>query len=385
MDLNRNNLIIITGATGCFCHSMIVKGQTKSLGELWKEGKRFIDTISLSKPKNKKALGGYFPKRSISEIIPSGKKEVYEMELENGKKVRATLDHIFFKSKNGLGSFKECRLRDLKVGDSIRDYPSTFYEDFIKHSTNKNRKRFMRNHNPKRICKKCNNLFFINYGEGMGRLLCNTCSEEWKMQGKKRPEKGRFYHKSQWYEWEDNLIRQFYPIWEKEKILELMPHRTWRAILHRAIRTNIKRGSNFKWIKNAFTSERNPMHDKVVKVKLMRRMGEAFNKKRMTSIEKKVAILLKKYKIPYEYSQAVRTKTRFIFPDFVLKDGLKKRLVIECDGTYWHKDRKGNDAKKTKMLKQMGFEVVRFGEDVINNNFKEVEQCIIQKLSQLKK
>jgi hypothetical protein len=118
----RNNKNFLFGITGCLSQDTILYGQTKTLEELYKEGSIFIDTYSLTKSKRT-----YYPIKSKSQIIPSGQKEVYEIELENGKKVLATSEHRFFK-QNSNHTFSESELKDLKVGDSIRDFP----EDYIK-------------------------------------------------------------------------------------------------------------------------------------------------------------------------------------------------------------------------------------------------------------
>ena len=43
--------------------------------------------------------------------IWSGKKDVFEIELENGKKIRATEEHLFFTS-NGLKKLKDLTEKD---------------------------------------------------------------------------------------------------------------------------------------------------------------------------------------------------------------------------------------------------------------------------------
>ncbi len=48
--------------------------------------------------------------------------------------------------------------------------------------------------------------------------------------------------------------------------------------------------------------------------------------------------------------------------DFVVFD----RMVIECDGKYWHKDRKDKDAKRDRFLHDHGNFVYHLDEDRIN-------------------
>lgn len=53
----------------------------------------------------------------------------------------------------------------------------------------------------------------------------------------------------------------------------------------------------------------------------------------------------------------------FIFPN----------IIVECDGEYWHKDRKENDSNKNKWFKSNGFQLFRFSDKNIN---KDVNTCI---------
>ena len=114
-------LFCVNGLTGCLSGDTILYGQTKSLGELYNSGTNFVNTISKTKR-------GYFVK-SKSEIIPSGKKEVYEIELENGEKVLATAEHKFFKQdKNNI---REEEVSNLKVGDNLVCYLPIDIEIYI--------------------------------------------------------------------------------------------------------------------------------------------------------------------------------------------------------------------------------------------------------------
>jgi len=106
MRNNRNYLAVFTGATGCLCENTIIKGQTKTLGELYLKGERFIDTISFS----------HNPTKSQSEIIDSGKKELYEIELDEGKNVKATKEHKFL-TVNGWKKLGELNEGDDLIGD----------------------------------------------------------------------------------------------------------------------------------------------------------------------------------------------------------------------------------------------------------------------------
>jgi len=132
---NKNFLSIITGPTGCLSHDTILYGHKKTLGELYKSGNRFVNTYSLRK--NTKGMG-YYPKKSKSEILPSGKKEDYEIEFEDGKKVLATQDHKFF--VRGQHKIKEEILANLKVGDSLWSYDTKRIEAYYNHAKENHKK-----------------------------------------------------------------------------------------------------------------------------------------------------------------------------------------------------------------------------------------------------
>jgi very-short-patch-repair endonuclease len=73
---------------------------------------------------------------------------------------------------------------------------------------------------------------------------------------------------------------------------------------------------------------------------------------------------------------------RFI-ADFVC---LPLKLVIEVDGvTHLYEETQIKDVQKDKELKEMGFEVLRLGDDVILNNIGFVTGVIRDKIEELRK
>ena len=87
-----------------------------------------------------------------------------------------------------------------------------------------------------------------------------------------------------------------------------------------------------------------------------------------TSIERKVAKELDKRKIKYKQNINIKNIANV---DFYLPE---HNVIIECDGDYWHNlpGRQEEDKRKTNLLKQKGFEVYRFWEHEINNDFDRV-------------
>jgi len=365
---NKNILSAEVGPTGCLDENTKLYGQTKTLGELYKEGKTSIKTISLTKQQNK--MGCYRPIKSQSIIIPSGKKEVYEIELENGKKVLATSEHRFF-VKDG-SSFKEVEVKDLRVGDSLRDFDRGYIQKFYDKARFRIREKTHLKYKTFRICSKCNNLFHIPEGNIYPLDYCKICSNQFD-EFDKREKKYKINH---WFGWEDNLLRNFYYSYPKEKLMKILPLRkTWSSICHQAKRLGLKRNPKFQWEQNAWKSENNPMHNPIIKEKAMIKQIPIYARNKKTSIEKKVADYLDSLHIKYDFNKVVRTKTSFKFPDFQIGN-----LIIECDGIHWHQQRK-NDKQREDELKECGFEIIRFSDKQINNDFEEVKKCIQQKLN----
>lgn len=94
-----------------------------------------------------------------------------------------------------------------------------------------------------------------------------------------------------------------------------------------------------------------------------------------TSIEKAIASLLDGLAIPYEQEKAVG----YFLCDFVLE---QHRLVIECDGSYWHglASQKTKDKRKDSWLTNHGYIVLRLPEDRIRNDIAECRRQILSLL-----
>ncbi|ARK20130.1 endonuclease domain-containing protein [Sporosarcina ureae] len=101
-----------------------------------------------------------------------------------------------------------------------------------------------------------------------------------------------------------------------------------------------------------------------------------------TKIEKVMEAFLISLEVNYEYS-FILDKRQF---DFFLKD---YNLIIECDGDYWHANPKfypkpANwqlerieiDLLKDEIVKRNGYQIKRFWEDDILNNFETVKDII---------
>lgn len=89
-----------------------------------------------------------------------------------------------------------------------------------------------------------------------------------------------------------------------------------------------------------------------------------------SSIEEKIRLILEKNRIPFK--QEVKFKRFHV--DFLLQE---KKLAIECDGEFWHMQDKirKRDTRKDKMLKDLGYKVLRLSGQLIK---KSSEKKLLQ-------
>lgn len=86
-------------------------------------------------------------------------------------------------------------------------------------------------------------------------------------------------------------------------------------------------------------------------------------------------MLLDKIGVPY----IQECKIGFYTCDFVIESS---RLVIECDGTYWHSITKvfRRDRGKDKYLSNKGYKVLRLPESLIKSDLEQCRQQILKSL-----
>mgnify|MGYP000864490731 FL=1 len=94
-----------------------------------------------------------------------------------------------------------------------------------------------------------------------------------------------------------------------------------------------------------------------------------------TSIEASIRSLLDQMGVPY----IQECKIGFYTCDFVIESS---RLVIECDGTYWHSIAKvfRRDRGKDKYLSNKGYKVLRLPESLIKSDLEQCRQQILKSL-----
>lgn len=81
-----------------------------------------------------------------------------------------------------------------------------------------------------------------------------------------------------------------------------------------------------------------------------------------TSIERKIRLELEKLNETF----VQEAKFGRFYADFFLPE---RKLIIECDGEYWHrgKIKKDRDKRKDKLLKELGYKVIRLEEEKIKS------------------
>jgi very-short-patch-repair endonuclease len=219
-------------------------------------------------------------------------------------------------------------------------------------------------------CKKKINPYYRDI------VLCQSCSAK-----KVYKNRGAFSHNRarMWIKEEiEFLVNNYYNITKDLLVVGL--NRQWTSIMHKANRLNLKRNERFIKEGNKrgreYFKNNNPMKNKIFKEKALKKQALIFSKNSMTSIEKKVANFLDRMGISYQFNKCVKTKKSFRFPDFTIG-----KLIVECDGEYWHKKRKQEDYERQLELEDVGYRVIRFTDKEILNHWEFVKQCILLELS----
>jgi len=108
--VDEDRFYITDGHEGCLFENTLIKTNlgNKKIKELIKE--KYFEVDSLNLKTNKKERG-----KAI--CIDSGIKELFEIETEDGRKVKATSEHKFFVMRDK--KIIELKLSKLKEGDDL--------------------------------------------------------------------------------------------------------------------------------------------------------------------------------------------------------------------------------------------------------------------------
>jgi intein/homing endonuclease len=107
---DKDCVIAIDGKEGCLFEDTLIKTSlgNKKIKNLLKEKEFFVESLDIDNNKLEKGK---------AKCIYSGEKELFEIETDDGRIVKATKDHKFFVLKNN--KIKEVKLSDLKEGDEL--------------------------------------------------------------------------------------------------------------------------------------------------------------------------------------------------------------------------------------------------------------------------
>lgn len=300
------------------------------------------------------------------------------------------LGSISFKEKYGLNcSIAAIRNHAYKLGIRInggikyRKYgPMT--EEQKRILSKRNKKNIFSEDDKKEICfsyQKGKSIRQISLQRKVTSYLIVNVLKEHKIYQRKR---------INWTEKENNILREKYFASPMEEIFSLLPKRSKHQIKKQVRKLGICR-DKIKFQREGtirFNTTNNPSWRPEVKERQRQRMKEAmkngkhvihFKTGKMTSLEKRIMLFLRKQKIPFHYNQVVRTKTSWRKPDFRIG-----KICFEADGKKAHDYRLMEDTLRDIELIDAGYTVVHFGEEQINKNWKEVERCIMLQLNQSK-
>lgn len=197
-----------------------------------------------------------------------------------------------------------------------------------------------------------------------------------------------------WSEYDLDRLRELYPSNSKRNILKSLPLYSWRQIQKKARKIGLNRETKYKYlgmIRNTLLN--NPMKNPITKDKLRKIMLEKLRKNphlhpnriqrrdRMTKIEEIMFSFLNELGLEKDkdffYNNYFKTKTSYKFPDFIIPS---KKIIIECDGEYWHEDQ-DKEKERDACFFERGYDVLHFTDKQIYNNKKDILCTIKTKLS----
>jgi len=188
----------------------------------------------------------------------------------------------------------------------------------------------------------------------------------------------------------ESMIKQYkYGLRDKDKITkaanekarELIKQGKWGGWLDTERLKEITNTPEHRDASRKRMKEKNPMFDPLVKKKAMEsvriyldenpemrlnaRMAKHRKSGRKTDIEKRMAKLLDAMNVDYVFQYPIlRYNVDFAIPEL--------RIVIECDGIYWHKNKEA-DIERQRRIEAEGWHVLRYTCVTINKELDRVE------------
>ena len=206
----------------------------------------------------------------------------------------------------------------------------------------------------------------------------------------------KYKDKRKWLSSELKIIRDNFDKMEIHELQKLLPNRSISAIYHMGEKMRIKRIDDFRFLPiKKLNRYNNPAKRPEVRAMKKRMMKEYILKhpekhpnmflrrNHITSLEKKMKEILSELGFyenkDYLYNYYFKVKDGYLFPDFRFID---INLIIEVDGSYWHKDIEAEKIRD-KRLNEVGYKVIHFSDKELKN-VEDVKRCILQELNLLK-
>jgi intein/homing endonuclease len=281
-----------------------------------------------------------FHRQAIKNVKYAGKKQMFQIETESGKKIEASEDHKFF-TQTGWK-----RLRDLKKDDQIMTLDEG--EDYVK-------------------CKICGGIYrevgyhcLISHGINSKKYFKKFGTKDVCATLKK--EKG-------WQLGKPYIGKKFFG---KENV---MSNKTIKRRWYEQTQGTKRRKIHSGWMK-----KNNPMFNKKTASKVMKSFSNLF-KKGSKPQKKLYRIIRKNYIGKMRFDFYIRTKRSYRWLDVAL---INDKIDFEFDGSFWHetnKDRR-DDRRRSREIQAVGWKVISIKDNDLNEeNIKK----ILRKLKCLKK
>jgi very-short-patch-repair endonuclease len=339
-DIDRITRLVIQRCISGESKILLSSGESikiKELYELYK--KRIYGKNGRNKRKTAKGISWdmkseRFKKHAIKRVYFAGKKQLYEITTCLGKKIKATEEHKFL-TRNGWKRLKELTKQDeimvfskeidyvqCKVcGEILKEVNSDHLE---KHQMNK--KHYIERFGTKDVCKE------VSKKKG------------WQL--------GVPYYGKKLFGADNPMA-------------DAKVKRKW----YKRIIEKDRRKKHSIWMKR-----NNPMYNKEIASKVMKNFCEVFR-----NGSKPQRLLLKFVKKNYDgkvkFDYYLRTKRSFRWLDVAL---VKEKIDFEFDGSFWHHNKRKEDAKRRKEIREMGWKVIsikdnNLNETVIRNKMEELK------------
>ena len=78
------------------------------------------------------------------------------------------------------------------------------------------------------------------------------------------------------------------------------------------------------------------------------------------------------------FNQYLKTERGYKFPDFIIP---KKKLIIEVDGEFWHKNKEEKDKNRDKLFEKRGYKTIHFTDKELKKDLMGVAWHIEKELN----